>query len=255
MPLIKIILLNLLMFGLAHSQQKSALDTHVPEALKHYIQKMLCGGKGNCFADFENNKISIGFDSMTKLSDIKAGDPIKILWFRSKALKKKPSIGPSFLGGPRSPFSFTERELNSPVSSLVSSSMNPLRGMWFVPLFEKNKIINFAIIEKYDDWGAEWHCAGEMQIGRSTIAGLWQKVITRWPKSGGYNPVLIQIGEYSWILHVPEKDDYNLTFLLYHHDTSADSLNLMNDPSYSTLTKSKDLLLFLNTPDVWDRVY
>lgn len=147
------------MFGVAHSQQKSAFDTHVPVALKHYIQKMLCGGKGTCIADFENNKISIGFDSLIKLSDIKADDPIKILWFKSNALKKKPSIGPGFLGGPRSPFSFTERELNSPVSSLVSSSMGTLRGMWFVSLLEKNKIINFAIIEKYDDRDAEWYCA------------------------------------------------------------------------------------------------
>lgn len=172
----------------------------VPNEVEKIINEVLAGQHTLSF--FESSKVGLGFDSTTKLSDLKAGKPFMIYMIRGDSLEK--------LGE------------NTPVSRIAQR----MRA-WGVPVYVNGTCVtSFEVImpRKYKKWGAGVF---------DGCSDVWQKLFEAWPDSEGYNPVLVYIG-FDRYFHIPEIDDYNLTPLYrYEYDSRP------ADPSYKKLTHSR----------------
>ena len=173
----------------------------VPNEVKKIINEVLAGQ--HTLSNFESHKVGAGFDSTTKLSDLKAGKPFMIYMIRRDSLEK--------LGE------------NTPVSRIAQR----MRA-WGVPVYVNGTCVtSFQVIMRRKDkkWGAGvFHGCSD----------VWQKLFEAWPDSEGYNPVLVYIGGFDMYFHIPEIDDYNLTPLYrYEYDSRP------ADPSYKKLTHSR----------------
>jgi hypothetical protein len=197
------------------AQGGSKLDTQVPQEVRDLIHNAINGTENSSLSDFNEWKVRMGFDSSTRVSDLKAGEPIKYYWL----------IGDSIARA-------TEK---TPISALVV----PIIGQYDVPLLVNGKIVAFLIYMKNKTSGYKWELAGKSSGGR--FAKEWEKVIKKWPKSSGYNPIIVQVlavGQKRFF-HIPERGEYNLTYLPLQHYES-DSFAIETDSLYSTLTESKD---------------
>jgi hypothetical protein len=205
-------LLVVLLAGAALAQQVSKIDAGVPQAVQDLIHQAINGTEKTSIIGFDRIKVRMGFDSSTRISDVKAGAPIRCYWLSQDSLMKAHD--------------------HTPVSALVVA----LIGQYEVPLLAKGRIICFLDIVKDKTFGEKWHLRGESSGG--LYAREWQKVIKTWPKSAGFNPVLVEapfLGKR--FFHIPEKGDDNLTCL---QGTANDTGEIMTDSLYSNLTQSKD---------------
>ncbi len=202
-----------LLAGAALAQQISKIDTRVPPEVQDLIHQAINGTEKTTIIGFDGIKVRMGFDSSTRISDVKAGAPIRYYWLSIDSLMKANDT--------------------TPVSSLVAA----LIGQYQVPLLIKGRIICFLDIVKDKTFGEKWHMRGESSGG--LCAREWQKVTKTWPKSAGFNPVLVEapfLGGKRFF-HIPEKGDHNLTYLRCNKN---DTFAIVTDSLYSNLTESKD---------------
>lgn len=207
----KIPLLVVVLASLVFAQLNTS-NTPVPQEVTDLIHKALSDSEPHFRHDFNNSKLMMGFDSLTKISDIRAGDPIRYCWILKDSLRKANE--------------------NTPVSALLTSII----GEYEVPLLLKGKVIAFLLIEQDQKKGEKWQVTGECWGGR--LAGEWQKVIRQWPISRGFTPVLVEISSIGGKLffYVPQKGDYNLTSI----ELGTSKYSNITDSSYSNLTESKN---------------
>jgi len=208
---------------MAFALQVSKIENRVPPEVQQVIDNALKGGPGSGFAGFDEDKTEFGFSKSTKLSDVKAGTPVRKYWLNPDSIKKL--------------------DEGVPVSALLENLTNE----WLVPLSVKGKIINFCTIVKNETSKNQWIMGGMGHDGGPFLARAWQKILKNWPNSAGYYPVFIETGRPRNFFYIPEKDDSNLTYLrLVHIDN--DSLELATDTTFSTLTTSRSMLRYLKAP-------
>lgn len=227
--MIRILLLVSMLTSNASAQQTSKIDNRVPPEVLQVVNSALKGGEHSFFSDFDILKVQFGFNKSTKLSDVKAGDPIRRYWLDPDSVKKNNET--------------------APISSLITLYDND----WEVPLLVDGKIVTFCEVVKNQSSGWQWIIAGEGGWGGHFLAREWQKVIKKWPSSAGYHPVFVETGREHNFFYIPEKNDSNLTYLkLIHRDN--DSLEMTTDTSYSTLSNSRNLLKHLKVPHTTTRL-
>lgn len=182
----------------------------VPPEVQKIIDETMSGQHG--LYGFDSNKKLMGFDSSTKLSDLRAGKPWKVYIISNDSLKKKDETAPI---------------------SEISTFFNT----WEVPVLNKGKCVTTFEVDK---------SSRTQQWGAGTFYGchymVWEKVREAWPEPAGYHPVKI-IAYGGEFFHVPEEDDYNLTPLWRHH--LRDPLEKVADSSYKILMPSKIALKYL----------
>jgi hypothetical protein len=218
-----VLFLFALLAGMTVAQQKSGINTQVPPEVTQSVVDALKGNQGGAFYDFDHwkNKGGLGFESATKLSDIKPGNPVRLYWLVRDTLTK------------------------SAKTVRVSSLVTQLTDEWDVPLLLNGKIVSFCEVVRNKTSGDQWQVAG---LGNKTLAKEWQKVITKWPRSAGFNPVFIETGSRRFF-HIPEISDTNLTYLrVVHHKN--DPLEEATDSTYSSLMSTNVLLGHPKSPTV-----
>ena len=175
------------------------------------------------FEFYEKNKIGWGFDSTTKLSDIRAGEPFQL--FRIPQDK------------------FEKANEKSPVDSLITPADD-----WLVPLYVQGKLMPSVLwIGTRFGWGDKWSAG--IRSGKSLIHG-WEKIRSIWSEKAGYHPKFIAVEiplMAQACFFVPEKGDTNLTAIgAFFEDFSlpleVDTTFTMVTPSSITLRSLRALL-------------
>ncbi len=161
-------------------------------------------------APFNGMATGWGLDSGTKLSNLKAGDPIHMYRMFGDQLKGK--------------------DANAPVLSIAI----PMDD-WYIPLLLHGKcVVMLEIIKPQAPFDTNW------QFGACGLAGLamqWDQVRKKWPKSSKCNPILIEGPGGRKYFHIPDQGNNNLTelnqrFNMKSHESIPDTLfgNLSPSP-------------------------
>jgi hypothetical protein len=140
------------------------------------------------------------------------------------------NISEAVLGNPFQLFAITPAKLlnakdNAPVSTLISPT-----GSWLFPVVLDGSSRALLTVTQMD---GIWEAVG---IGKAPLAEQLQEVGKQWPKSRGYDPVLIIIFQAnSYFFAVPQVDDYNLNSFVFD-GKGFDGEVKTGGPAYSTLT-------------------
>lgn len=150
-----------------------------------------------------------GFDNAVSLDQVRTGSPFKLF-----------QITPAALSSYR---------IGDTVHSVISKTQ-----MWYFPIMIKDEIKAILVIDRMDD---QWQA---VSLGYAVIARELNKVIRKWPKSSGYNPLLISVFQAKeFLFNVPEINAYNLTSLT-SIKTGVETLK--SDADYSSLNKLSDVI-------------
>jgi hypothetical protein len=178
----------------------------MPTEVQRIVTEVLKGGymlRG--FNEREGKrKVQMGFTISARLSDIRAGEPMKVYVLdcgRTKALT---------------------------IDEHVADCIAPW-DFWRVPLMQNGKVVCFFDI--IPDGKGGWTPG---VFGYVPLAREWQKVIDAWPKEAGYHLIMIDTrtcGYMDVLFHVPEKDKNNLTRL---ECNGLDSTGLLAKASSNT---------------------
>lgn len=190
----------------------------VPPEVQRIIEETM-KGKHGLLNNFDGNKISMGFDSSTKLSDLKAGEPVKVYKIFRTSLEKS--------------------DENIQISAIARRI-----DVWEVPVLIKDTCVTTFEVEK-GVFNHRWGAGVFNGRRKGQRYDEWQKVMEAWPKAKGYNPVIVYYGAWKTFFHVPEKDDANLTPLMRQ---PYDVLSKKADTSYTVLMPSKIALQYLLPP-------
>lgn len=217
------------------AQQIFKVDNQVPPEVRKIIEESLAGSGRGFFSHFEQNKRSLGCDSTTRLSELKAGAPIIFYKIPIESLLKV--------------------DEKTPVSEIISKygidNGKGAYGQYDVPLLLKGRIICFFYIWKSSPklpTAGQWKLVGH---GGGNVAEEqhWQVITNKWPSSKGYNPILVMITGPKFprgFVYVPEKGDYNLTPIRNPHFPS-DSLTFATDSTFTMLSDSREVLRYLKS--------
>lgn len=160
--------------------------TNVPQEVDKAISEALTGKW--VFRNFENSKVSMGFDSTTELSDIKTGEPFQMYYI--------------------SQIDFEESDVNVSIDSILKQSN------WYVPLYVNSELMETVMLIGTRFSAKEKWSAGTRSL--KTLVQTWKLIKQAWPVSKGFHPRLIYISEpYENMLcfNVPEKEEPNLTII------------------------------------------
>ena len=210
-----ILLIATVATGMVNAQVKvtpKIKPEEVPPEVQKVIDETMSGQ--HALYDFERYKVDLGFDSTTKLSDLRVGKPFKDYRLATDSIR-----------------TLDERKFdeNIPVSAIVA----PCRT-WLVPVFLNDRCVRIFGVSKTNR-KPEWHFSFSYGCYPE-----WQKVIEAWPDSAGYHPIIIHEGLLiPRFFHVPEKDDFNLTPLMRR---AFDPLDQSADTSYRVLMSSNRVL-------------
>ena len=153
--------------------------------------------KGKGMSGFYDNIRYIGFDSGTKISDIKYGEPFHFYLFTM--------------------YSYVNLDANAP----ISSKLKP-RDEWALPLFQHSELKALIWIVRSPD-RPNWQVGG---YGFHGYGVVWEKACKAWPESEGYHPKYVGNFWGDAFFYVPEKGVHNPT-PLHHYGAqvnNADSL-------------------------------
>lgn len=212
MQMTKCFLSIILLAGVALTQEVSKTYYQVPPEVRKVIKETMNGQ--NLLVDFDEKKICLGFDHTTKLADLKAGEPIPTYYLHRDSVRKMDD--------------------NTPMSKILK-----IPDMWTVPV-----LVNGKCFTTFEIWKTEknpqWHCY-DFIGGHKGHYDNWQKVLEAWPESAGYHPVIVYLTMRNKLFHVPEKGDFNLTYLLR---TGYDLIHLPQDTSYKVLMSSDKVIRY-----------
>lgn len=91
----------------------------------------------------------------------------------------------------------------------VSSLLSPT-GMWYFPIMVNS---NIRAILTVDRLNGTWRAVA---LGQASLARELEEVLQQWPRSKGYEPLLVMVFQAkSYFFTVPQKDDYNLTPFIF----------------------------------------
>jgi len=151
------------------------------------------------------------------------------------------NISEASLGTPFQLYTITPTKLldagdDTPVNSLITPT-----GNWFFPVVLEGRYRSILTVTEMD---GEWEAVG---IGKTPLAEQLQEVGKQWPKSRGYDPVLIIIFQAnSYFFTVPQVDDYNFnSFVL--DGKGFDGKVKTGGRTYSTLTGLSNIIGRLKT--------
>lgn len=119
-------------------------------------------------------------------------------------------IEKAYVGDPVMLYTITPADLfNATPETPIRSLMTPT-GHWFFPVMVGGEARSILTVRRLDgSWKA-------VEIGAAPMARELQKVRRLWPKSKGYDPLLIAVYQASaHFFTVPQKDDHNLTPLTF----------------------------------------
>lgn len=126
------------------------------------------------------------------------------------------------------------------IYSIMSETTN-----WYFPIVLENNTKTILVVAKANN---EWKA---VTLGYAALGRELAKIRQMWPKSKGYNPLLIGIFQAKeFMFTVPEKDAYNLTQITCKYRTNKEvsgqkglSMNLSkNGLNYSTLEKLSNVI-------------
>ncbi len=206
-----------LVIGLSMAQVKVPSrfkQEEVPPEVQKVIDETMNGQ--HAFYNFDRYKVDLGFDSSTRLTDLRAGKPFKLYKLIIDSIR-----------------SLDDKQFNEKIP--VSKMVTPCRT-WLVPVFFHYTCVRLFGISKTNR-KPQWH----FSFSDECYPG-WQKVIEAWPDSSGYHPTIIQQGSNPKFFHIPEKDDYNLTPLIRYRN---DSLDQSADTSFKVLMNSGKVLKYV----------
>jgi len=226
--------------GSTLAQQSTGMDFKIPIEVSHVLNDALNGKIKSIFNHFDHYKIKMGFPTTAKLTDIKIGFPVNVFDIPDSSLSRI--------------------DENIPISILLKKygiNYSKNSGHYEVPL-----LLNDSVIVNIKIWEADstapnktqWHVAG--WGGGGAFEQRWQKVIQKWPRNKGFNPILILIhGKKHGIgyIYIPEKGDYNLTryrsidYPVNLKEDFKDSLYYKLSDSRTTLLDLKDSIQSWNT--------
>jgi hypothetical protein len=212
-----IMLITGLALGLSTAQVKvpsKFKQEEVPPGVQKVIDETMSGQ--HAFYKFDRYKVNLGFDSSTRLSDLRAGKPFKIYNLIVDSLR-----------------TLDDKKFDEKIP--VSKMVDPLE-IWEVPVFLHGRCVRLFGVWKTKK-NPQWH----MGISTNCYPG-WQKVLEAWPDSAGYHPLMIYLGSNPKFFHIPEKDDYKLTPLIRY---SMDSLDQSADTSFRVLMPSNKVLEYV----------
>lgn len=167
----------LLLFCLCLIWSGSAQD--IPEGLRVLLDNF-----------FTDSTMRLGFyrlkdykllDSSLKSQDMKIGHPIEVYLLDNENLRDLPDSMP------------------------VKAFLKPA-NKWEIPLYIKGSCIRFntAYFGNQSWYFGSTECCG--------MANSWNKLRKIWPENKGINPMIIEWGVMK-MLHFPQKNNHNLTFL------------------------------------------
>lgn len=204
--------------------QQPSLKVHQapPASIVQFVRECLTGNGNYCLGGFESMKTSFGFDSTTKISDVKVGEPIGEYYIDRDSIHNA--------------------EENRPVSKFITRT-----NEWMVPLLENDKVICFYNITTNN----EGKVINDGPLGSHTVAVEWQKMLEKWPQVRGYHPIIIDAPTKvnRIYFHVPEHSDTNLTQLWpppWPPDTSSDKKKINY---FESLKSSKEAIRNLKSKE------
>lgn len=163
-------------------------------------------------ADGTKKDQGLGVSKNAKLSDIKIGTPIQPYIIDNKLLQSAVN-------------------LNS-----MRSLIKPGNG-WYIPIIENDIIVSFLSVAYYKP-----DSVVTVGGGSSAFAKSWDVILKVWPKSSGYNPILVEIGMNGFFF-IPEKGDSNLTRIKPIDDGKENALYYKDAFAYyAKLTSSNEVL-------------
>lgn len=117
----------------------------------------------------------------------------------------------------------------------VSSLLSPT-GMWYFPITIDGEMKCILTVAQVD---GSWQAVG---VGKAALAAQLQEVVNQWPKSRGYDPVLIMVFQaHAYFFAVPQVDDYNLNSFVFEGKGFGDEVKT-GEPVYSTLTGLSEIV-------------
>ena len=213
----RIALIASLGVGISIAQDKvipKIMQEKVPPEVQKIVDETMTGQHG--LSGFESFKIGMGFDSSTKLADLKAGEPCQVYYIDQDSLIKMDETVP---------FSAIARRLD----------------IWEVPVLINGKCVTTFEVQKTPQ-NLQWRAGTFHGRYKGHRYDEWQNVMDAWPKSAGYNPVIVYSSSGKKFFHVPEINDTNLTPL---RRRSPDLLVKAADSSFKILMPSKTTLKYL----------
>ncbi len=186
-----------------------AIAETVPVEVHQFIDSAMSGkvhSAGWGFIDY-----FLGLENGSKLSDLKAGDPIHVYRITADSVRKISADAP------------------------VMTYAKPM-DVWYVPMLLHGKHVGQLIVFK-PRGDPKWQIGG---YGGGGISEAWEKVCKTWPKSSGYNPIYIEGPVSYYFFHVPEKGDSNLTDLFWK--SMKGGRRSSTDTSYRILWSSRDVI-------------
>lgn len=91
----------------------------------------------------------------------------------------------------------------------VSSLLSPT-GMWYFPIMVNG---DMRAVLTVDQLHGAWRAVA---IGKASLARELEEVVRQWPRSRGYEPLLVMVFQaQSYFFTVPQKDAYNLTPFIF----------------------------------------
>ena len=131
---------------------------------------------------------------------------------------EKASLGSPFEVYTIKPEALSAYRTGETVSSLISST-----GVWYFPVMMNGEMRVILTVEWME---GRWQAVG---IGSAALAGELQRVINRWPRAKGYEPLIVKVFQAKeYLFTIPQADDYNLNPFVF-----ADR---RREGDYSTLT-------------------
>ena len=158
---------------------------------------------------------------------------------------KDDNLDEAYLGGAFRLYNISPEVLsmyksNDSVSAIISET-----DTWYFLVTINNETKSILIVEKLND---EWKTVG---LGYSSLAKELDIILKQWPRSDGFNPLLIVVFQaQEYLFTIPEIDGYNLTpVLLPHKAVIADDYqkksatkSLKESPKYSELASVSNVV-------------
>jgi len=157
---------------------------------------------------------------------------------------KDDNLDEAYLGGAFrlhniSPEALSMYKSNDSVSAIISET-----DIWYFLVTINDATKSILIVEKFN---SEWKTVG---LGYASLAKELSIILKQWPRSDGFNPLLIVVFQaQEYLFTIPAIDEYNLTPVLPRHkaviadDYEKSALrSLKESPKYSELANVSNVV-------------
>ena len=145
-------------------------------------------------------------------------------------------ISEALLGAPFKVYTITPDALAAyQAGDSVGSLLSPT-GMWYFPVILTGDTRCVLTVAKMD---GSWQAVG---IGKTPLAAQLQRLKKQWPKSGGYEPILIEVFQVpAFFFTVPQAGEDNLSSFVFGGKGFSGKVKT-GEPVYSSLTGLSEII-------------